>query len=344
MKRRGATLLAGIVLLAALVAGGWNTKVPYVALGPGPTYDTLGSSGGANSKQVIQITGTKTYPSAGQLRMVTVGVAPELTLADALRGWFDRDEAIWPRELVYPPNQTEQEVDQKNQQDFVRSQSSAETVALRQLGYPVQVRVTEVNAGFPAAGKLQVGDIITSIDGEPVTSGEKLLQAIRSKPAGVNHTFGYTRHGQAGTVTLAPKAGEGNVPQIGVTTEQLQPHPFEIHIELAGIGGPSAGLMFALGVTDKLTPLDITGGMHIAGTGEIDDEGNVGVIGGIPQKMIAAKDDGATVFLVPAGNCAEAVANAVPGLQLVKVETFSGALKELETLRDHGKPTPCTAG
>lgn len=341
MKRRGATLLAGILVLVGLIWGSWNTAVPYVALGPGPTYDTLGSSG---NKQVIQISGTTTYPSKGELRMVTVGVAPRLTLAEAIRGWFDRDEAVWPRELVYPPDKTVQEVDQANQQDFVQSQSSAETVALRQLGFPVQVRVTEVKANFPAVGKLRIGDILTTVDGTPVTSAQKLLELIRAKPAGAERTFGYTRNNQPATVTIAPKSGEGGTPQIGVLTEQLQPHPFKIQIELAGIGGPSAGLMFALGVTDKLTQEDLTGGLHIAGTGEIDDEGNVGVIGGIPQKLIAAKKVGATEFLVPAGNCAEAVANAVPGLQLVKVETFNGALKELETLRNHGQPTLCTAG
>jgi PDZ domain-containing protein len=342
MKRRGATLLIGVLLLVGLIAATWNTKVPYVALGPGPTYDTLALQGGPSSKPVIQVDGTKTYPSKGQLRMVTVGVAPELTLSQALRGWLNGDEAVWPRELVYPPDKTQEEVDQENVDDFKQSQSSAETVALRQLGYPVHVRITDVAKGQPAAGKLAVGDVIEMVDGTPITSSQKLIDVLRGKPAGTDHTFEVTRGNEKVTVVVPTKAGSDGVARVGISTEQLQPHPFTITIDLAGIGGPSAGLMFALGVTDKLTEEDLTGGLHIAGTGSIDDEGNVGPIGGIPQKLVAAKQDGATVFLVPAANCAEALDNAVAGLQMVKVQTYAGALHELETLRNGGQPTRCT--
>jgi len=344
MKRRGATLLLGVLLLVGMIAGSWNTTVPYVALGPGPTYDTLALQGGPNSKPVIQIDGTRTYDSKGQLRMVTVGVAPELTLAQALRGWLNHDEAVWPKELVYPPDKTQDQVDQENVDQFKRSQSSAETVALRALGYPVHVRITEVAADQPAAGKLKVGDVINTVDGTPITSTQKLIGVLRGQPAGANHTFEVVRGDDKVTVVVPTKAGSDGVARVGIDTVQDQPHPFTITIELAGIGGPSAGLMFALGVTDKLTKDDLTGGLRIAGTGTIDDEGDVGPIGGIPQKMVAAKHAGATIFLVPEANCAEALDNQVAGLQMVKVETYEGALHELETLRNGGQATKCTAG
>jgi Lon-like protease len=261
-----------------------------------------------------------------------------------MRGWLNGNDAVVPREVIYPPNQTQQQVDQENQQDFKNSQTSAETAALRELGYPVQVTVQQVSAGLPADGHLKVGDVITSVDGAPVTSAQKLTQLIRAKAAGSSLAIGYTRGGVAGTTSVASAKGADGNPRIGVQIEQDQPHPFKITISLSDVGGPSAGLMFSLGIIDKVKAEDLTGGLDIAGTGTIDDDGNVGAIGGIAQKMRGAKRDGATVFLVPADNCAEAAANAVPGLRLVKVSTLDGALSALQTLRQHGTPTPCAGG
>src|SRR5262245_55385715 len=136
MRRRGATLLAGTLLLVILIVLAWLVRVPYVELGPGPTWDTLGKTRGVD---VIQVTGAPTDRNTGQLRMVTVGVTPDISLWEALRGWISGDDAVVPREVIYPPDQTQQQVDQANQQDFKNSQTSAETAALRELGYPVQV-------------------------------------------------------------------------------------------------------------------------------------------------------------------------------------------------------------
>jgi PDZ domain-containing protein len=246
--------------------------------------------------------------------------------------------------VIYPPNQTQQQVDQENQQDFKNSQTSAETAALRELGYPVQVAVQQVSAGLPADGRLKVGDVITSVDGKPVTSAQRLTQLIRAKPAGSALAVGYTRAGASGTTTLSSAKGADGNPRIGVQIQQNQPHPFKITISLNDVGGPSAGLMFSLGIVDKVKAEDLTGGLDIAGTGTIDDDGNVGAIGGIAQKMRGAKRDGATVFLVPADNCAEAASNAVPRLRLVKISTLDSALTALQTLRQHGTPTLCGGG
>jgi PDZ domain-containing protein len=135
----------------------------------------------------------------------------------------------------------------------------------------------------------------------------------------------------------------GSSPRIGVGIDQRQPHPFTLNIDLDQIGGPSAGLMFTLGIIDKLRPADLTGGKIIAGTGTIDDDGDVGPIGGIPQKLVGAKRAGAQLFLVPIGNCGEALRNAVPGLPMAEVATVDDALAALRTFVSGGTPKPCSA-
>lgn len=341
MRRRGVTLLVGTAVLILLVVGSFvGIKVPYVELGPGPTWNTLGTDHG---KQLIAISGGKTSDSKGQLRMVTVGVEDDISLWQAIRGWLSPSDAVVPREVIYPPDQTRQQVDQQNQQDFKQSQSSAEVAALRELGYPVQVVVTGVTAGQPADGHLKTGDFITSVDGQAVSTTDQLTSLIRAKPAGTALTIGYTRGGAAATTSITSGKAQDNTPRIGVSVDERPNSPFNITFSLDDVGGPSAGLMFSLGIVDKLTPDDLTGGIDIAGTGTIDNDGKVGAIGGIAQKMRGAKRDGATVFLSPADNCAEAVANAVPGLELVKVSTLDDALHALATLRAHGTPTLCSA-
>jgi PDZ domain-containing protein len=329
----------GVVVLVALVLGSFvGIKVPYVELGPGPTWNTLGTTSG---KQLIAISGGTTSSSQGQLRMVTVGVEDQISLWQAIQGWLDPSDAVVPREVIYPPDQTQQQVDQQNQEDFKDSQSSAQTAALRKLGFPVQVSVQSVVAGQPADGRLKAGDVITSVNGEQVTSAEKLTSLIKAKPAGTALAVGYTRDGAPASTTVTSGKADDGTPRIGVTVAQNQPNPYTIKFSLDDVGGPSAGLMFSLGIVDKLSPQDLTGGLTIAGTGTIDDEGNVGAIGGIAQKMRGAKRDGATVFLAPAGNCQEAADNAVAGLELVKVSTLDDALTALQKLRDHQTPTLC---
>ncbi len=338
MRRRGVTVLLGALLTALLSIGVLGAPIPYVVLGPGPTVNTLGTQ---NGKEVIQVTGRETSTSAGQLRLTTVGVQPSVKLRSALAGWFSDDEAVVPRELVYPPGETQQQVEERNAEDFKASQSSAETAALRELGYPVQVTIKNVTAGGPSEGVLKPGDVVTKVDGQAVTSAPKLTELVRAKPAGTELTIEYTRDGKGATTKITTRAAEGEPPRIGVEIESKQPHPFELKIDLAEIGGPSAGLMFALGIIDKIEPDDLTAGKIIAGTGTIDDEGNVGPIGGIPQKLVGAKEAGAVYFLTPADNCTEAKANARPGLPLIKVGTLDEALAALETLRGGGQPPLC---
>ena len=339
-------MVTGAVLLLALLVGGSQLPVPYAELGPGPTLDTLGVD--QSGQQIIQVTGREADTTDGHLNLTTVSVRDRLDLLGALRGWLDPKRAVVPREEIFPPGQTQQETDEKNTRDFVTSQSSAELAALAHLGL-TKVVISAVEGDSPSNGKLAAKDVLTSVQGKKVGDIRQLGEVMGAVKPGSTVTVGYERAGRAGTaqVTTAEGTDESGrtraVLGVGVTLESTAPFTVKVALD-DRIGGPSAGLMFALGILEKVGPEDLTGGRFVAGTGQIDASGTVGPIGGIPLKLIAAKDKGASVFLVPAGNCAEAVRNPPSGLQLVKVETLTGAVKALEDL-DAGRPVPaCPAG
>lgn len=340
MQRRAITVLVGAIIVAVLTGGVMAAPVPYVVLNPGPTVDTLGEDRG---EPVIEITGAEISESAGELRLTTVGVEPDVNLLTVIGAWIDDQEAVVPRELIYPSDQTEEEVEQRNRQQFTQSQESAEVAALRHLGYPSRVVVREVLEGAPADGRLAAGDVVTSVDGAEITSIEQLQNLVTGDPPGTTLRVDYLRDGRPGTVEITTGADPDNeqTARIGVAVGYEMDVPFEVDFDLDRIGGPSAGLMFALGIIDKLEPVDLTGGRVVAGTGSINDNGDVGPIGGLPQKLVAAREAGATVFLVPARNCPEAVANADPDLMLIKVETLADALDGLAAVRAGREPVSC---
>ncbi|MCW2605803.1 MAG: hypothetical protein JWO60_496, partial [Frankiales bacterium] len=343
MSRRGLTLLLASLLALGMTASAAVATVPYVALGPGPTYDTLGTVGGT---PVISVSGRRTYPTEGELDLTTVGVVPRLTLVEALQGWFDDDLAVVPREVVYPADKSDEEVDAANSQAMTTSQDAATSAALRQLGIPIttEVVVASVKQGAPASGQLQPGDVVTSVDGTPVRDSKALRAAVSARTPGDVVSLDFTRAGASRTARLTTAAAEGEeTPRavIGVEPQDRADYPFDVTIRLKEVGGPSAGLMFALGIIDKLEPQPLTGGTHVAGTGEISPDGVVGPIGGIPQKLLGARKKGATVFLTPAANCAEALGAVPAGLRLVRVETLKDALEGLRQVRDGGAPRGC---
>ena len=344
MSRRTLTLLLASLFAIVLTGAAVATPVPYVALGPGPTYNTLGDIDGT---PVIDIEGTQVFPTDGHLDLTTVGVQPSLTLLEALRDWFDRDLAVVPRDVVYPPDKTNAEVNAENTESMVRSQSSATTAAARQLGFTtVRVEVGSVADGSPASGRLAPGDVLLSVDGSPVTDEARLRALITEGGVGRVLQVRYERKGAAATTAITTEGSteDASRPVIGITpVEAVADLPFKVDITLEEVGGPSAGLMFSLGILDKLGAASLTGGKFIAGTGEITADGVVGPIGGIPQKLIAARAKGAVAFLVPEGNCAEAATRAPSGLALIKVATLAEALKGLEALRTGVSPVLCDA-
>jgi Lon-like protease len=341
-SRRTTTLLLSGVLLVVLVALTSVTRVPYVAYAPGPSYDTLGEVDGT---PVIAVEGRETFPTEGRLELTTISVRSRLTLAQALRDWFDRERAVVPRELVFPPGESDADVRRRNQERILESENAATVAALTELGVPFDLSVTVqgVEPGLPAAGELEVGDVLVAVDGRPVASSQEVREAVSSRPVGTEVRLSYRRDDVPGEAVLTTAASESDPSRsvIGVVLVERPVAPFDVSISLQGVGGPSAGLMFALGILDKLGPESLTGGLHVAGTGTIDGQGAVGAIGGITQKLVASADRGADAFLVPEGNCADAAATAPEGLQLVKVTSLDSALEALAVLRDGGTPEGC---
>lgn len=342
MSRRALTLVSGTVLAVLLAVVGGVQKVPYVSLGPGPAINTLGSS---DDEVVLTITGAKTYPTDGSLALTTVSVRDELTLFEALAGWFNNRQAVIPREIVFPPDTSREEEEKKNVQEMARSQDDATQAALGELGLRSvdKVVVATVKNGAPADTRLKPADVLTSVDGTPVTDAGSVGALISRKQPGETVVIGYVRDGRPATVSIRTiRSGDAPVrPVIGISAEVVKTYDVKVDIKLKDIGGPSAGLMFALGIIEKLGPESLTGGKSIAGTGTIDAQGKVGAIGGIAEKMIGAKDRGATVFLSPADNCAEAKSTKPDGITLIRVETLKGALAALKTLREGGTPPSC---
>jgi PDZ domain-containing protein len=336
LSRRTVTLASAgflVVLLSAIAA---LLPVPYVALSPGPTTNTLGSVDGTD---LISIKGHPTYPDRGHLNLTTVSVlggpAQRMDLVTALRGWLDSSIAVIPEEQVYPQGQTAKQSEQESSNEMRDSQESATTAALRSLDIPVQthVAVNSVSPGSPAEGKLRATDEIISVDGKAVTGGAALRSLITAHKAGDAVTFLINRAGKRAQVTVTTARAQDGRTIVGITTRDAAEYPFTVKIGLKDVGGPSAGLMFALGIVDKLTPGSLTGGAFVAGTGTIDDTGQVGPIGGITQKMIAARRAGATVFLAPAGDCAEALSTVPDGLRLVRATSLQSAVASLDALR-----------
>jgi Lon-like protease len=344
MSRRSLTLLIATVGVIAALAVAVLIPVPYVILGPGPTLNTLGKD--SSGQPLITISGHPTYPTTGHLNMVTVGYrgGPGVTINifSALTAWLNPHQAVVPESELFPPGQTQQQSQQQDTQEMTGSQEAATAAALTELHIPygIQVVVVEVKSGYPAAGVLKVGDVITAVDGKPVTSETNLTSLVAAHPAGSTLTLTIMRNGRTQTVQVGTKESGGR-PVMGVGVSEQCPcqFPFTVKFSVGDIGGPSAGMMFALGIIDKLTPMNLTGGKFIAGTGEITPSGQVEAIGGIQQKMAGARNAGATIFLAPASNCSD-VKGAIPaGLRVVKVSTLSQAVDDLEAIKS-GQPVP----
>lgn len=327
--------LVPIVVFGVLLA---VVTVPFVSLGPGPTFDTLGEVDG---KQVVQIEGTQTHPTSGHLNMTTVSQRDDLTLGEALSMWLSGQEQLVPRDLIYPPGKSRDEVDKANNADFKNSEDSAQYAALGYLKYPEAVTVATVTDPGPTAGKLKPGDAIDAVNRTPVANVEQFTALLKNTKPGQLVTIDYRRKNEPpGVVDITLGTNKDrDYGFMGVAVLDAPWAPFTVDFNLANIGGPSAGLMFSLAVVDKLTTGDLAGSTFIAGTGTITVDGKVGPIGGITHKMAAARSAGASVFLVPAKNCYEAVSDIPSGLKLVKVETLSSAVDALHALKS-GTPTP----
>ncbi|MBI1759341.1 MAG: PDZ domain-containing protein [Actinobacteria bacterium] len=341
MSRRVVTMSVGAAMLLVLGVLGAQLPVPYAALGPGPTLNTLGSVG---NQEIVSIDGRASNKTAGHLNLTTVSVQDHLDLLTAVRGWLAADVAVVPREEIYPPGRSEAQIERENSREFSQSQSNAVLAALGELNYPKRVVVQGLVEGSASRDKLRAGDVLVRLDGTAVATLEGLQAQLTALAPGTAVAVDYLRGHATGraTVTLG-RAKERAGGALGVLVE-MNPvaTDFTVSIKVGEqIGGPSAGLMFALGILEKIGPQELTGGAFIAGTGTIDSDGKVGPIGGIPLKMIGARDKGATVFLVPAANCDEASRTTPAGLRLVRVDTLHGAVVALRGLQAGVTPPAC---
>lgn len=351
VSRRGWMLLISALTSLALILVALLLPVPFVRMAPGPTFNVIGEQDG---REVIEIEDAATYPVTGALDMTTVlesgGPRGGLSFVEALASWLDPSDAVVPRELLFPDDITGEEVRMRQAALFSTSGSNAIAAALNALDLPVRstVVVDAVYDGTPAAGVLEAQDAVLSVDGVPVQAPSDVVDAVRSRPVGTPLEFTVRRAVEASegeqadegdpvateevtvTVTTADNPESPGTPYIGIGVSELYSADFPITFTLEDVGGPSAGLMFALGIVDKLTPVDLTAGRHVAGTGTISPEGEVGSIGGIRQKLAGAREAGATLFLMPESHCAEAQGHVPDGLTVVPVGTLTDAIDAVE--------------
>jgi len=334
-----ATALVVVFLGLLLGALGTLIQLPYAVMSPGPISNVLGPTthSDGSTSDLIVVSGQETFPTTGSLDFTTVringGPGYPVNVWAVFGAWLDPRQDVYPIDAIFPPQQTAEEVQQENQAEMVDSQQEATAVALRAAGFPVteKVSIAAVSADAPSGTVFQKGDVLVSIGGAEVTSADSARAAIQKATPGSTVDVVVDRGGTK--VALKAKTGaSGGRTVLGVVLKIDFQFPFSVTIDAGNVGGPSAGLMFSLGIYDKVTTGALTGGQNIAGTGTIDSSGKVGPIGGIRQKLVGARQGGASYFLAPADNCEEVRGSVPDGLQAIKVATFDDAKAALEQI------------
>jgi PDZ domain-containing protein len=311
-----------VLLIAAAFAAGW-VPLPFFSFGAGPAREIV---------PLIHVEGPPTYGSSGRLVMTTIQFT-QLTALGALVAWIDPEEAVVDEEVVYPPGLSPPEEVHRATSQMDQSKIDAAAVVLSNVtDYPREhgpgALVEFVGPGCPADGRLFPGDLIVRIDGRRVGSKREASRLIDAVPADEPVEFRIEADGEESDVLVTRGSCPGSdEPLIGIVL--VEPFPFEITIESGEVGGPSAGLMWAVGLYDVLTRSDLTAGRTIAGTGSIDLDGNVGPIGGILDKVVAARDARADIMLVPRDNLSELRDVDTGALRLIPVSTFDEAVEAL---------------
>ncbi len=347
-SRRAGWLMLG--LTAVIAVGLALLPAPYVIDNPGPTYDTLGSVTVSDQEiALIQISGAPTFDTSGELRLTTVTRSgnPESLPGwfDVVAGWFDPTRTVIPVDAAYPPGMTVEANLEAARIEMQNSQQESVAAALSYVGMPFTslLVVSQAMENGPSEGVLKPGDIIAKAAGTPVSDVSELREIIKVSGTLQPLALQVKREGRLIDVTVVPRMSEGDVrvPVIGILVSGSYEFPIEVDIALEDVGGPSAGLMFALGIVDKLTEENITAGHVVAGTGTVNASGVVGSIGGIRHKMFGALADGASVFLAPLDNCGDVLGHIPDGLSVYPVATLDDAVDVLQTLDSGGTPAQC---
>jgi PDZ domain-containing protein len=331
-RRRLWFVLAAIVALLTLgTIAAALVQVPYFLLAPGSVRSTEG---------LVEVNGAPTFEADGEIDFTTVSVK-KATALQALVGWLDPTVDVVEEDRILG-GQSQDENRERNLQEMADSKEIATAVALKALGQPVGEQgsgalIVNVASDTPASASLQPGDVIVSADGQPIQLSRDLVDVIAAHQPGDVVALGVQRSPeQTDTVPveLVARPDDANRAMLGVSLETFRlryEFPFQVTIDSGAVGGPSAGLAFTLGVIDVLTPGSLTGGQRIATTGTIDSTGAVGAVGGVPQKTVAVRRAGATLFLVPSSEYDEAKKFA-GDMQVESVDTLDDALRVLSTI------------
>ncbi len=336
--------ITGIIVLGFAVAGFGSAfvRIPYYTVSPGSVRST---------EARIEVSGAPSFESEGQIDFLTVSLRPATAL-EGLVGWLDPSVEVVDEELILGDRDAD-ENRQVNQRLMTDAKQIATYVALTELGYDVTVEgtgatVVSVGEGTPAEGVVEVGDTIVAVDGQPILLASELVDAIGALAPGTTVALEVEPPdgGDARTVevTLTDREDDPERAFLGVSTQtrdERYEFPVTVTVDTGTVGGPSAGLALTLGILDRMTPGDLTGGLDVAVTGTISPDGAVGPVGGVPQKTVAARRAGADLMIVPVEEYEDAVANA-GDLRVEKVATIDEALALLEELG--GGIDPVAAG
>jgi Lon-like protease len=311
-------------IIAAIAVALLYVRLPYFVFQPGPAQDV---------EPLIHLPAEKVHPSQGHFLLTAISYY-QPNLYQVIGAWLSPTEAVVPQSYLLAPGQSQQQETRVALSEMDQSKIDAAFVALMKYAdYPKQhgdgALIESVGPGTPAGGKLFAGDLITAIDGKPIHRSADVAPPILAAGAGHPVMFTVTAAGQTRQVSVAPvlmKVNGVDRPIVGISV--VDNFPFALTISSGNIGGPSAGLMWTLGLIDLLTPGDLTGGRTIAGTGTIQIDGTVGPIGGIEQKVAAAERSHAVAFFAPTTEAAAARAVA-HGMRIVPVTTYTDALAYL---------------
>lgn len=313
----------------------------YVIEKPGQVFDVMGQVSG---EPVISSPDLPTYPSDSRFDVTTVSLLGNPTSTPSwlqvLVAWVDSEQKVIPLDEVYPDNRTAEEIRAESTAQMEISQQDAIAAALIQLGYevPRSLYVASVLEDTPSSKILIAGDIVISAAGKQITEFEELREQIQLTQ-GNEIEIVVLREGQEKSFLIVPELRE-DLWVIGAMISYTYTFPVDIELQLGEVGGPSGGLMFTLGILDSLTEGSLAGEKHISGTGTISANGEVGPIGGIDLKMISARKSGADLFLVPSGNCQEAIGQVPEGLSVISVRDLAEALAAIEQVKSGSVPPP----
>ncbi|MBB2890022.1 YlbL family protein [Flexivirga oryzae] len=342
LSRSNIALLITALVLVVAVAALNLIHVPKVILRPGPVTNTLGETDG---KPVVEIKGVKTYPTSGNLDFVTISMAGGPQYPVSVMEWLkakyiDNDAEIDPESMWFPKGITSKQVEQQSTSEMTNSQETAEVVAMRAAGItvPESITVVQLQQGAAAAGELKPKDVLVSLNGSKVTDLKSVSTTMSKVTPGATVPVVVKRAGKQVRLRVPTGKGEDGGAVFGIAISPSYKFPYDVKVNVGAVGGPSAGTMFTLAMYDMLTPGALTGGKKVAGTGTISEDGSVGPIGGIRQKLIAAKRADAQFFFAPGSDCQEAKGHVPSGLTVIRINTLQDALKALKQIRG-GKTT-----